>query len=72
MTNKANRVLPGLLIAMALAASALVLTIPALFGSPEPHQVWLTAILGGLTALLGTTLILLRPRGTQATSAPHS
>ena len=73
MKDKTNRVLMGLLIALALAASALILTIPALFGSPEPHQVWLTAVLGGLTALLGIALIFLRPRGTNATPSakPH-
>ena len=72
MKSKTNRVLPGLLIAMALAASALVLTIPALFSSPEPYQVWLAAILGGLAVLLGIALVLLRRRGTRAISAPHS
>ena len=59
-TNKTNRVSLGLLIALALAASALVLTIPALFGSHVPHQFWLTVVLGSLTAVLGTALILLR------------
>ena len=68
MNNKTNGVLLGLLIALALAASALILTLPALFDSPEPHQVWLTAILGGLTALLGIALIGRRPRETDMTA----
>lgn len=72
MNNKTNRVLLGLLIAMALAAAALVLTIPALFGPHEPHQFWLTAVLGGITAVLGIALILLRPRRTDAASTPHN
>ena len=72
MKSETNQILPGLLIAMALAASALVLTIPALFSSPEPYQVWLAAILGGLAALLGIALVLLRRRGTRAISSPHS
>jgi len=59
--NKTNRVFVGLLIAMALAASALVLSIPALFGPHEPYQFWLTGTLGALTAILGTALTLLRP-----------
>ena len=59
--NKTDRVFLGLLIAMVLAASVLILTIPALFGSHEPHQFWLTAALGILTAILGVALILLRP-----------
>lgn len=60
MNKKINRALMGLLIATALAASALILTIPALFGSHESHQLWLTATLGSLTAVLGAGLILLR------------
>ncbi len=61
MNNTPNRAFVGLLIAMALAASALVLLIPALFGSHEPYQLWLAVALGGLTAILGTALVLLRP-----------
>lgn len=59
--DKTNRLFTGLLLGMALAGAALVLTLPALFGSPEPHQFWITAALGGLTAILGIALILLRP-----------
>ncbi len=62
MHNKSNRVFIGLLLVMSLAAAALVLTIPALFGSPGPGQVWLAAVLGVLTAVLGTAVLLLRPQ----------
>lgn len=72
MNNKTNRVLMGFLIAMAVAASALVLTIPALFGPHEPHQFWLTAVLGGITAVLGIALILLRPGRNNSVSTPHN
>lgn len=62
MQNKPNRIFIGLLLTMSLAAAALVLNIPALFGSPEPGQLWLTAGLGLLTAALGTSVMLLRPQ----------
>ena len=65
MSNKTNRVFIGLLIAMALTASVLVLTLPALFGPHEPHQPWLSVALGSLTAVLGAALILLRPARNQ-------
>ena len=62
MQNKPNRIFIGLLLAMSLAAAALVLSIPALFGSPEPEQLWLAAVLAILTAVLGTAVLLLRPQ----------
>ena len=61
MHNKLNRVVISLLLAMSLAAAALVLSIPALFDSPGPGQVWLAAVLGVLTAALGTAVLILRP-----------
>jgi len=61
MQNKLNRVVISLLLAMSLAAAALVLSIPALFDSPGPGQVWLAAVLGVLTAALGTAVLILRP-----------
>ena len=68
MHNKSNWVFISLLLAMSLAAAALVLSIPALFGSPEPGQLWLAAVLAILTAVLGTAVLLLRPqrRGTRS------
>ena len=62
MQNKPNWVFITLLLTMSLAAAALVLSIPALFGSPEPGQLWLAAGLGLLTAALGTGVMLLRPQ----------
>lgn len=61
MIRKFTPVLMGLFIAMILAASALILSLPALFRPHEPHQFWLTAILGGVTAVLVVAVILLRP-----------
>lgn len=61
MTRKTSPVFMGLFIAMAVMASALILTLPALFGSYEPHQLWLTVGLGSVTAVLAVALILLRP-----------
>ncbi|MGO1193585.1 MAG: hypothetical protein ACTMHH_06895 [Nesterenkonia sp.] len=60
MSEKSNRVLAGLLLGFALAASALILSIPALFDAPKPSQIWLTAVFGGLTAGLGAALVLMR------------
>lgn len=62
MQSKSNRVFISLLLAMALAAAALILNLPALFDSPGPGQLWLTAVLGILTAVLGTAVFLLRPQ----------
>ncbi|MER2134471.1 MAG: hypothetical protein ABS910_07310 [Arthrobacter sp.] len=62
MHNKSNWVFISLLLAMSLAAAALVLSIPALFDSPGPGQLWLAAVLGVLTAALGTAVMLLRPQ----------
>lgn len=62
MQTKPNWIFISLLLAMSLAAAALVLSIPALFGSPGPRQLWLTAGLGILTAALGTAVMLLRPQ----------
>ncbi|MBF4992711.1 hypothetical protein ITX31_01110 [Arthrobacter gandavensis] len=62
MHNKPNRLFIGLLLALSLAAAALVLSIPGLFGSPGPGQVWLAAVLGVLTAGLGTAVLLVRPQ----------
>ena len=62
MHNKSNWVFISLLLAMSLAAAALVLSIPALFGSPGPGQLWLATGLGLLTAALGTAVMLLRPQ----------
>lgn len=62
MHTKPNRIFIGLLLAMSLAAAALILSIPSLFGSPEPGQLWLAAGLGLLTAALGTAVLLLRPQ----------
>ncbi|KNC20370.1 hypothetical protein AC792_01050 [Arthrobacter sp. RIT-PI-e] len=68
MTRKTSPVFMGLFIAMAVMASALILTLPALFGSYEPHQFWLTVGLGGATAILAVALILLRPPRNTPTS----
>jgi len=62
MHNQSNRVFIGLLLAMSLAAAALVLSIPALFGSPSPGRVWIAGVLGVVTAALGITVLLLRPQ----------
>ena len=62
MHTKPNRIFIGLLLAMSLAAAALVLSVPPLFGSPGPGQLWLAAGLGLLTAALGTSVMLLRPQ----------
>ncbi|THJ68557.1 hypothetical protein E8P82_01190 [Arthrobacter echini] len=61
MTRRTPRVFIGLLIAMALMAAALILSLPALFGPYEPHQFWITVALGSITAVLGIAVILLRP-----------
>ncbi|MDJ0316856.1 hypothetical protein [Arthrobacter antibioticus] len=61
MTRRTTRVFMGLFIAMVLMASALILSLPALFGAYEPHQFWITVTLGGITAILIVALILLRP-----------
>ena len=62
MHTKPNRIFIGLLLAMSLAAAALILSIPTLFDSPVPGQLWLAAVLGILTAALGTAVLLLRPK----------
>ena len=62
MHKKSNRVFISILLAMSLAAAALILNIPALFDSPGPGQLWLAAVLGILTAALGTAVMLLRPQ----------
>ena len=62
MHKKSNRVFISLLLAMSLAAAALILSIPALFDSREPDQLWLAAVLGILTTVLGTSVMLLRPQ----------
>lgn len=68
MHNRSNRVVIGLLLAMSLTAAALVLSIPALFGSPTLGQVWAAGMLGVLTAALGTAVLLLRPPQRRATA----
>ncbi|MGP5396307.1 hypothetical protein [Arthrobacter rhombi] len=61
MNHKITWLFPGAILAFALAAAVLILTIPALFGAHEPYQTWLTSSLAVLTTLLGTAVILLRP-----------
>jgi len=62
MSRKSRRIFIIVLAAMSLAATALILSLPALFGAPEPGQVWLAAALGLLTAVLATAVLLLRPQ----------
>lgn len=64
---KSTRVFLGLLLAMSLAAAALILSIPALFDSPDHGQVSHAAVLGVLTAALGTAILLLRPQRRKTT-----
>lgn len=61
MNQKTNWLFPGAILAFALAAAALILTIPPLFAAHEPYQVWLTSVLGVLTVVLGIAVILMRP-----------
>ena len=62
MHHKSNQAFIILLAAMSLSAAALILSIPALFGTPDAGQLWLAAVLGILTAALGAAVLLLRPQ----------
>ena len=62
MHHKSNQAFIILLAAMSLSAAALILSIPALFGTPDAGQLWLAAVLGILTAALGTAVLFLRPQ----------
>lgn len=65
MNRSASSLFLVSLIAFAVAAAALILTIPALFGEHVPNQAWLTGLLSGLTLVFGVAALALRPhRGT--------
>ncbi len=61
MSHITNRLFFGIFIAMALAAAALILSIPPLFSLHEQYRLWLTLVLGGLTVALGVAVVLMRP-----------
>lgn len=62
MPQPSNWVLAGLILGFGLAASALILSIPALFDAPSPLQMWLSSVFAGLTVGLGAALVLIRRR----------
>lgn len=59
--QKSNALFLTLLIAMALTAAGLILSIPPLFRSHEPHQVWITGILGCLALVFAVGTLFARP-----------
>ena len=65
MRNMSNMLPVVLLIGMALAAAAFILSIPPLFRPHEPYQVWIAATLGCLSLMLAAATLYMRftPRG---------
>lgn len=61
MRNMSNMLFLALLIGMALAAAALILSVPPLFRPHERYQVWITGTLGCLSLVLAVGTLYLRP-----------
>jgi hypothetical protein len=60
MRNMSNLLPVVLLIGMALAAGAFILSVPPLFRPHEQHQVWITGTLGCLSLVLAVGTLYLR------------
>jgi hypothetical protein len=54
-------ILAAFILAMALAAAVLVLSVPPLFDAPEPHDLGVTAASGIVAALCAGVVNRLRP-----------
>lgn len=61
MNWKPNRAFIVLFIGFVVSASALILTIPAIFSPHGSSQAMLTMVLGGLSAIFAVGVILMRP-----------
>ncbi|GAB3534649.1 hypothetical protein GCM10027403_10920 [Arthrobacter tecti] len=62
MSQNSNHRFLTILVAMALSAAALILSVPPLFEAHEPYQLWLTLTLAALTGALGAAVLVMRTR----------